>query len=68
MSSFDNPHHLYLFDIKNGKKKLAYGATPEEAYDSLRLRLTDKEMELIYKDRYVKIPQRELQKHVKELG
>jgi hypothetical protein len=68
MSSFNNPHHIYLFDMKNGKKKLAYGATADDAYDSLRLRLTDAEMELILKDRYVKIPQRELQQHVKELG
>ncbi len=68
MSSFNNPHHLYLFDMKNGKKKLAYGATAEDAYESLRLRLTDAEMDLILKDQYIKIPQRELQQHVKELG
>ena len=68
MSSFNNPHHLYLFEMKNGKKKLAYGSTPEDAYESLRLRLTDAEMEQIYRDQYIKIPQRELQQHVKELG
>jgi hypothetical protein len=68
MSSFDNPHHLYLFDMNNGKKKLAYGATPEDAYENLRLRLSDAEIDLVNKDRCVKIPQRELQKHVKELG
>ncbi len=68
MSSFDNPHHLYLFDMKNGKKKLAYGATPEDAYENLRLRLSDAEIDLVNKDQCVKIPQRELQKHVKELG
>ncbi len=68
MSSFDNPHHLYLFDMKNGKKKLAYGATPEDAYKNLRLRLSDAEIDLVNKDQCVKIPQRELQKHVKELG
>ena len=68
MSSFNNPHHLYLFDMKNGKKKLAYGATAEDAYESLRLRLTDAEMDLIFKDQYIKVPQRELQQHVKELG
>ena len=28
MSSFSNPHYMYLFEMKNGKKKLAifYGA------------------------------------------
>ena len=68
MSSFDKPHHLYLFEMENGKKKLAYGETPEDAYESLRLRLTDQEMAPIYKDRYIKIPQRELHQHVEELG
>jgi hypothetical protein len=68
MSSFNSPHHLYLFEMKNGKKKLAYGATSEEAYESLRFRLNEAEMEMIFKDRYVKIPQRELHQHVKELG
>src|SRR5512142_908714 len=24
MSSFNNPHHFYLFAMKNGKKKLGY--------------------------------------------
>ena len=24
MSSFSNPHYMYLFEMKNGKKKLAY--------------------------------------------
>ncbi len=68
MSSFNNPHHFYLFEMKSGKKKIAYGPTPEEAYENLRLRLTDAEMELIHKDQYIRIPQRDLQKHVRELG
>ncbi len=68
MSSFNSPHHLYLFDMKNGKKKLAYGSSSEDAYASLRLRLTDQEMELIDKTKYIKIPQSDLQKHVSELG
>jgi hypothetical protein len=36
MSSFNNPHHFYLFDMLNGKKKLGYGTTPEDAYENLR--------------------------------
>ncbi len=68
MSSFNNPHHLYLFALKNGKKKLGYGGTPEDAYENLRLRLTDEEMLLIEKTQWIKIPQRDLQKHVHELG
>jgi hypothetical protein len=68
MSSFNNPHHFYLFDMKNGKKKLGYGGSAEEAFDNLKLRLTPKEMELVIKDQCVRIVQRELQKHVHELG
>jgi hypothetical protein len=68
MSSFNNPHHLYLFEMKNGKKKLAYGSTSDDAYESLKLRLSEDEMEMIDKDRCIKIPQRELHQHVKDLG
>ena len=68
MSSFSNPHYMYLFDMKNGKKKLAYGQSPEDALDILRLRLSDEEMTEIKSDRYIKISQRKLQEHVHELG
>ncbi len=68
MSSFNNPHHFYLFAMKNGKKKLGYGTTPEDAYENLRLRLTNEDMMLIDKAQWIKIPQRDLQKHVDELG
>ncbi len=68
MSSFNNPHHLYLFAMKNGKRKLGYGPSAEEAYENLRLRLTDAEMAEIDPRDVLKIPQRELQKHVHELG
>ena len=68
MSSFSNPHYMYLFDMENGKKKLAYGQSPQDALDILRLRLTDDEMALIKADDYVKINQRKLQEHVNELG
>ncbi len=68
MSSFSNPHYMYLFELKNGKKKLAYGQSPEDALDILQIRLSDQEMEQIIKDNYLKISQRELQQHVSELG
>lgn len=68
MSSFSNPHYMYLFDLKNGKKKLAYGESPEDALEILRIRLTEPEMDEIIKERYIKIIQRELQQYVKELG
>jgi hypothetical protein len=68
MSSFNNPHHLYLFAMRNGKKKLGYGNSPEDAYNNLKLRLTDREMREVLPDQYLRIPQRDLQKHVHELG
>ncbi|HLE29803.1 MAG TPA: hypothetical protein VI793_16885 [Anaerolineales bacterium] len=68
MSSFSNPHYMYLFDMKNGKKKLAYGQSPEDALEILRCRLTEAEMKEIIGERYVKISQRELQQYVQLLG
>lgn len=68
MSSFSNPHFMYLFDLKNGRKKLAYGRSPQDALDILRMRLTEEEMEEILGDRYVKISQREMQSYVELLG
>ncbi len=68
MSSFSNPHYMYLFDMKNGKKKLVYGQSPEDALEILSYRLPPEEMEQIIKDHYIKIHQRQLQEHVHLLG
>ena len=68
MSSFSNPHYMYLFDLKNGKKKLAYGQSPEDALEILRMRLTEEEMAEIIKDKYIKISQRKMQEYVHLLG
>jgi hypothetical protein len=68
MSSFSNPHFMYLFALKNGKRKLAYGQSPEDALEILRIRLSDEEMAQIVPDQYLKINQRELQRHATDLG
>lgn len=68
MSSFSNPHYMYLFDLKNGKQKLAYGESPEDALNILRIRLSDTEMGEILTDHFIKINQRELQQYVHNLG
>ena len=68
MSSFSNPHYMYLFKLKNGKQNLAYGQSPEDALDILQIRLTDEEMAEIIQEDYLKISQRELQKYVNNLG
>ena len=68
MSSFSNPHFMYLFDLKSGKKKLAYGESPTDALEILSIRLSEEEMDNILTENYVKISQRELQKYVDQLG
>ena len=68
MGSFSNPHYMYLFSMKNGKKKLAYGRSPEDALEILSFRLTPAEMAEIISEEYVKVNQRELQQYVTLLG
>jgi hypothetical protein len=59
---------MYLFSLMNGKKKLAYGQSPQDALDILRVRLTEQEMADIIADDFKKIPQRDLHKYVNDLG
>lgn len=68
MSSFSNPHYMYLFELENGKQKLAYGQSPEDALEILRMRLPEVEMKSIQPEKFIKISQRELQKYVHNLG
>jgi len=68
MGSFSNPHYMYLFSMKNGKRKLAYGRSPEDALEILSFRLTPAEMAEIIHEEYVKVNQRELQQYVPLLG
>lgn len=68
MSSFSNPHYMYLFEMTNGKQKLAYGSSPEAALEVLSYRLTDEEMALIIRDKYQKISQRKMQEYIGNLG
>lgn len=68
VSSFSNPHFIYLFTLKNGKKRLAYGQSPEDALEILSYRMTPAEMDEILRDQYLKISQRKLQEYVDELG
>lgn len=68
MSSFDSRHKMFLFETTYGKKKLAYGKTPEDALEVLSLRLSEEEMAQIHKDKWMKINQRQMQQYVDELG
>lgn len=59
---------FFLFNMKTGKKKLAYGTDPKDALKVLSMRLTKQEMDLIIPDQYVKVLQRDLQQVVDQLG
>ena len=59
---------MYLFALKNGKRKLAYGQSPDDALEILRIRLSEEEMAQIVSDQFIKINQRELQQYVTDLG
>ncbi len=69
MSSFSNPHYMYLFEMTNGKKKLGYGQSPEDALTILAMRLSEAEMAGIVREcKFTKIRQHDLQQYVPELG
>lgn len=68
MSSFTNPHYMYLFNMKNGKKKLVYGESPQDALEILSYRLSEDEMADIIRDEYTRISPRDIQKYAAELG
>ena len=63
-----NSKTFFLFNMTTGKKKLAYGDNPDDAYNILALRLIPEELKLVIKEEFIKIPQRDLQKVVKDLG
>jgi len=68
LSSFEQPHRMYLFSMKNGKKKLAYGENPQDALNILAYRLSDEEMAQIEQDDFSVIKQRDLQQYIHLLG
>jgi len=61
-------NRFYLFELRDGRQKLAYGATPEDALETLRARLPTDACAMIEKDRYRVIKQRDLQRHRDRLG
>jgi hypothetical protein len=62
------PHSLYLFAMKNGKRKIAYGESPADALRILATRLSQAEMAEILPASFEKISQRDLLHHIDELG
>lgn len=68
MSSFMHPHFIYLFDLSDGRKKLAYGRSPQDALEILSLRLIDGELALILPDSCRRIHQREIHNYLDDIG
>jgi hypothetical protein len=68
MSDQNRQNSIYLFEMRNNKKKLAYGKTAEDALAILSLRLTTKEMEQIIQDKYSRIKRKDILYHVDQLG
>ncbi|MCP5059111.1 MAG: hypothetical protein GY937_20595 [bacterium] len=68
MSSFRHPHYVYIFSMTNGKKKMTYGKSPEDALAVLFLRLTAEEQALVIQDDYIKINQRRMRDYADQLG
>ena len=62
------PNLPEVLTLKNGKKRLAYGQSPEDALQILSYRSTQEEMDEIIREQYEKISQRKLQEHVDDLG
>lgn len=62
------PHYFYLFEMRNGKKKLAWGPTPEAALETLLQRSSEDALNDVIADRYEKIQQRDLAKYARDLG
>jgi radical SAM superfamily enzyme YgiQ (UPF0313 family) len=42
--SFNKTHNFYIFSVENSKSKLAYGESPKDAFEVLKLRLSDDEL------------------------
>lgn len=59
---------VYLFDMQDGKKKIAYGITPQHALEILAYRLSEDEMNLICKDWYIAINPRNINDYLNLLG
>lgn len=60
--------HFYLFELRGGRRKLAYGATPRDALETLRARLPAAALDGLDEDRYRLIPQRDLPRYRDDLG
>jgi hypothetical protein len=54
--------------MTTGKLKVGYGASEQEAFENLRLRLTHKELALVVREEPKKVNQREFRNYIGQLG
>ena len=65
MSSFEHPHHMYLFAVKGSeRRKLGYGKSPEDAFEVLSFWNSPEEMAELDPEDYLRIHQRDLQDYI----
>lgn len=64
----NNVTKFYLFNMTTGKKKLAYGTDPNDAYEILSMRMSKEELNQVIKTEYVKVLQRDIQHIMDQLG
>jgi hypothetical protein len=68
MSSFTESTNIYVFTLLNGKKKLAYGKSAEDAYNIMKLRLCPEETEQIIKESAEPINPTKISNYIESLG
>jgi hypothetical protein len=68
VNRFTHLHQVFLFSMSNGKKKLAYGQSPKDALEILRLRLTDEEMAQIIPEDVIRISPKRVRDYLHLLG
>jgi hypothetical protein len=68
MKEKNAPNSIYLCEMLNGRKKLAYGKDPEDAIEILSLRLTSAEMNQIVRSKCRRIKRTDLIHCVHLLG
>lgn len=65
---FNAVHYFYLFGAADGKYCMAYGNSPEAAWDILKIRLTEDELGKINRHDWKKIAQVDLHKYTDQLA
>ena len=61
-------HKIYVFTLRNGKKRFAFGDDPEHAKRIMSYRMTAEEMAQLSDEPPESIRQAEMQRYAKHLG